>query len=135
MSEISLGPIDEIPVGQGRAFAVDGRQIAVFRLRDGSLRAVDAVCPHRGGPLSDGIADGRVVICPLHNYTYDLATGAEVANGGVPVQAYPVHVDDSDQVCLTIDAGVRPDRGDGVRTCQPTELTSKVCSNQRNRRW
>ena len=107
MSDISLGPVDEIPVGEGRAFVVDGRQIAVFRLRDGSVRAVDAVCPHRGGPLSDGIADGRVVICPLHNYTYDLATGAEVANGGAAVQTFPVHVDDLRQIRLTTGAGVR----------------------------
>jgi nitrite reductase (NADH) small subunit len=104
MSDISLGPVDEIPVGEGRAFAVDGRQIAVFRLRDGSLRALDAMCPHRGGPLSDGIADDRVVICPLHNYTYDLATGAEVANGGTAVQAYPVRVDELGQIRLTTEA-------------------------------
>jgi nitrite reductase (NADH) small subunit len=107
MSDISLGRVDEIPVGEGRAFAVDGRQIAVFRLRDGSVRAVDAVCPHRGGPLSDGIADCRVVICPLHSYTYDLVTGAEVANGGAAVRAYSVYVDDRGQIRLTTDAGVR----------------------------
>ena len=106
MSDISLGRVDEIPVGEGRAFAVDGRQIAVFRLRDGSVRAVDAVCPHRGGPLSDGIADGRVVICPLHSYTYDLVTGAEVANGGAAVRAYSVYVDDCGQIRLTTDAWV-----------------------------
>ena len=51
MREITVGPLSDIPVGQGRAYAVEGRQIAVFRLRDGSLRALDAVCPHRGGPL------------------------------------------------------------------------------------
>jgi nitrite reductase (NADH) small subunit len=107
MSAISLGPLDEIPVGEGRAYAVEGRQIAVFRLRDGSLRALDAVCPHRGGPLSDGLADGRVVVCPLHSYTYDLATGEEVANGGVGVQSYPVHVDDGGLISLSLDAGVR----------------------------
>jgi nitrite reductase (NADH) small subunit len=107
MSYVSLGRVDEIPVGEGRAFAVDSRQIAVFRLRDGSLRALDAVCPHRGGPLSDGIADGRVVICPLHNYTYDLATGEEVANAGTAVRAYPVHVDDAGLICINTDAEVR----------------------------
>jgi nitrite reductase (NADH) small subunit len=98
MSDISLGPVDDIPVGEGRAFAVNGRQIAVFRLRGDSLRALDAVCPHRGGPLSDGIADDTVVICPLHSYTYELASGTEVANGGVPVQTYPVRVDDSGMI-------------------------------------
>jgi nitrite reductase (NADH) small subunit len=106
MTDISLGRVDQIPVGEGRAFVVDGHQVAVFRLRDGSVRAIDAVCPHRGGPLSDGIADDQVVICPLHNYTYDLTTGQEVANGGSAVQAYQVHVDESGLIRIDIDAGV-----------------------------
>jgi nitrite reductase (NADH) small subunit len=104
MSEVTLGPVDDIPVGEGRAYAVDGRQIAVFRLRDGSLRALDAVCAHRGGPLADGLADGRVVICPLHNYTYDLATGCELSNGGAGVAAYRAHVDDVGAIRLSTPA-------------------------------
>jgi nitrite reductase (NADH) small subunit len=109
MTEISLGPVGDIPVGDARAYAVEGRQIAVFRLRDGSLRALDAVCPHRGGPLADGLADRRIVVCPLHGFTYDLATGEEVANGGVPVTAYPVHADDTGTIRLRI-GGVQADQ-------------------------
>ena len=100
MREISLGSVGDIPLGESRAYAVAGRQIAVFRLRDGSLRALDAVCPHRGGPLADGLADSRIVVCPLHGFTYDLATGEEVANGGAPVTAYPVRVDDNGTIRL-----------------------------------
>lgn len=106
MSEVTLGRADDIPVGEGRAYAVEGRQIAVFRLRDGSFRALDAVCPHRGGPLADGLADDRVVICPLHNYTYDLVTGCEVANGGAAVAAYRAHVDAAGALRLRVDADV-----------------------------
>jgi nitrite reductase (NADH) small subunit len=84
---------------------VDGRQIAVFRCRDGSLRALDAVCPHRGGPLADGLVDADVVICPLHGFTYDLASGCEVAHGGAPVTAYSVHADDG-SVHLSVDGKV-----------------------------
>ena len=62
------------PPGEGRA-ALDGEQVAVFRLRDGSLRAVSAVCPHRGGPIADGQIDDRVVLCPLHLNAFNLATG------------------------------------------------------------
>jgi len=101
MSDAVLGPVDEIPVGEGRAYAVDGRQIAVFRLRDGSLRALDAVCPHRGGPLADGLIDSHVVICPLHGFTYDLITGCEV-NGGEPTTAYPVHADSTGTIHLRV---------------------------------
>jgi nitrite reductase (NADH) small subunit len=106
MTEITVGPVDDIPVGEGRAYAVDGRQIAVFRLRNGSLRALDAVCPHRGGPLTDGLADDHVVICPLHNYTYDLLTGCEVANGGAAVTAYRAYVDDAGAIRLRVDADI-----------------------------
>ena len=88
--KVAVGKLDEIPVGEGRAFAVDGRQIAVYRLRDGSLRAIDAVCPQRGGPLADGLTDDIVVVCPLHNLTYDMCTGAEVSGSGSAVRTYPV---------------------------------------------
>ncbi len=84
-----LGPVSQIPVGEGRTFAVADTQIAVFRLRDGSLRALDAVCPHKGGPLADGLADDGVVVCPLHGATYDMCTGVEVG-GGDPVRSYSV---------------------------------------------
>ena len=72
---VRLGPAAEIPVGEGRAFAVEGEQVAVFRLRGGALRAVSAVCPHAGGPLADGQIDDQVVICPLHLNVFELETG------------------------------------------------------------
>ncbi len=93
MSSHCVGPVDDIPVGEGRAYAVDGTQVAVYRLRDGTLRALDAVCPHRGGPLADGLIDERVVICPLHGFTYDLSTGAELAAGGEAIRTYAVTSD------------------------------------------
>jgi nitrite reductase (NADH) small subunit len=92
MSEVIIGSVDEVPVGQGRAFAVDGEQIAVYRLRDGSLRALGAVCPHKGGPLADGLADDDVVVCPLHSYAFDMCSGTEVSGTGMSVRSYPVTV-------------------------------------------
>lgn len=94
MTEIDIGPIDEIPVGEGRTFAVEGEQIAVFRLRSGALRAVDAVCPHMGGPLADGLADDMVVVCPLHGHTFDLSTGREAGGDEMSVRSYPVEAVD-----------------------------------------
>ena len=49
-----LGPLDQIPSGEGRAFDIAGEQVAVFRLRNGALRAVSAACPHKGGPIATG---------------------------------------------------------------------------------
>lgn len=98
MTDFEVGAVDEIPVGEGRTFAVDGDQIAVFRLRDGSLRAIDAVCPHKGGPLADGLADDRVVVCPLHGHTFDICTGAEAGGADMSVRSYRV---------LAVDGAIR----------------------------
>ncbi|WP_250034964.1 Rieske (2Fe-2S) protein [Paractinoplanes maris] len=91
---IALGSVDEIPPGEGRTFAVDGDMIAVFRLRDGSVRALQATCPHRGGPLADGQIDLKQVICPLHLNAWDLTTGCSLS-GQPDVAVYPVRVDDN----------------------------------------
>lgn len=92
MTEYTFGSIHDIPIGEARAYAVNGTQVAVYRLRDGSLRALNAVCPHKGGPLADGLTDAGVVVCPLHGYTYDLLTGTELSAGGEPVCAYKASV-------------------------------------------
>jgi len=101
-TEYRLGPVDEIPVGEGRAYAVGGHQVAVFRLRDGTLRAVSAVCPHAGGPIADGQADLRVVVCPLHQHTYELTTGRCLTGQG-DLRPYPVTVDEAGQVVVAVD--------------------------------
>jgi nitrite reductase (NADH) small subunit len=64
----------------------------VFRLRDGSIRALSAVCPHKGGPLADGQIDLKQVVCPLHLNAWDLSTGCSLS-GQSPVSVYPVRVD------------------------------------------
>ena len=94
-----LGPLAEIPPGEGRAYGVAGRQVAVFRLRNGTVRALDAVCPHRGGPLADGQTDAEVVVCPLHAHVFDLGTGA-CRSGQADVASYPVGVEDGQVVVL-----------------------------------
>lgn len=96
-----LGPVDHIPVGEGRAYGVAGEQIAVFRLRDGSLRAVSAVCPHKGGPIADGTIDGGVVLCPLHQHVFELETGCSTTGAG-PLRSYPVSTDESQNVVVRL---------------------------------
>ncbi|WP_427129105.1 Rieske (2Fe-2S) protein [Pseudarthrobacter sp. S9] len=95
----NLGPVDQIPFGEGRAFGVDGEQVAVFRLRDGTLRALSAVCPHRGGPIADGTIDQRVVMCPLHQNAFELDTGCSTT-GAEPLRSYEVRTDGEQNIVL-----------------------------------
>lgn len=94
-----LGPAEQVPIGEGRAFAVGDEQVAVFRLRDGTLRALSAVCTHRGGPMADGTIDQRVVVCPLHQNVFELDTGCSTT-GAPPLKRYAVHVDDDGNIVL-----------------------------------
>ena len=72
---VSLGCISRIPVGQGRCYVVGSQEIAVFRQRDGRLFATQNRCPHRQGPLSEGLVGSGRVICPLHAHQFNLETG------------------------------------------------------------
>ena len=94
-----LGPVEEIPLGEGRAYAVGTEMVAVFRLRNGSLRAVSAVCPHQGGPLADGQIDLKIVVCPLHLHAFDLATGCSTT-GQQPLTVYAVSLDSDNHLVL-----------------------------------
>jgi nitrite reductase (NADH) small subunit len=82
---------------------VRGEWVAVFRLRGGELRAVSARCPHAGGPIADGLVDATVVICPLHQHAFELATGCSTT-GQPPLRVYPVGVDDAGDIRLEIDS-------------------------------
>jgi nitrite reductase (NADH) small subunit len=74
--EHRLAHESDIPLGEGREFCVAGHRVAVFRQRDGSLAATQASCPHREGPLADGMVGMGSVVCPLHGRKFSLATGA-----------------------------------------------------------
>jgi nitrite reductase (NADH) small subunit len=90
----------DIPPGEGRTYLVDGEPVAVFHLRTGAVHAVSARCPHAGGPLADGLTDGRHVVCPLHQHAFDLSTGCSTT-GAFTVQVYPASVDADGTVLLS----------------------------------
>lgn len=72
---VRVGALDAIPPGQGRVFRVGEEELAVYRQRDGRLFATRNRCPHKNGPLAEGIVGGGQVICPLHSKKFDLTTG------------------------------------------------------------
>jgi len=88
---VDIGPLEAIAPGQGRAFIIAGRTIAVFRQRDGRVFATDNQCPHRGGPLAEGIVGDGTIICPLHSWKIDLTSG-HCLGEAAEVRTYAVEV-------------------------------------------
>ncbi len=84
-----IGSLDDIPRRGARCVMSPEGRIAVFRTIDDQVFATEDRCPHKGGPLSQGIVHGNAVTCPLHNWNIDLATGqptgADAGKGCTPV--------------------------------------------------
>jgi len=85
----------DIPLREGRAVSLGNREIAIFNLGDRFL-AIDNRCPHRGGPLADGIVSGATVVCPLHAWRLSLENGQglSAASSGSCVAKFPTRVED-----------------------------------------
>jgi len=89
---VEIGELADIPREGARVVKTKAGCIAVFRTAKDEVFAMDDRCPHKGGPLSQGIVHGTSVTCPLHNWVFDLATGlAQGADeGAVAVTAAKV---------------------------------------------
>jgi nitrite reductase (NADH) small subunit len=89
LKTFNLGSVQKIGLGHARTFLVGGEEIAVFRQRDGRIFATQNRCPHKQGPLAEGVAGGGKVICPLHAHKFNLETG-EGSEKGECVKVYKV---------------------------------------------
>jgi len=88
-----VGPIDLIPRLGARVLKRNGGDIAVFRNAEDEVFALLNRCPHKGGPLSEGIVYGRTVACPLHNWCLDLATGEAKAPDEGCASSFPIRIE------------------------------------------
>lgn len=90
---IDIGSLDDIPLCGARLVRTSGGCVAVFRTAEDAVFAIDDRCPHKGGPLSQGIVHGASVTCPLHNWVISLETGlAQGADKG-EVATYAIRVE------------------------------------------
>jgi nitrite reductase/ring-hydroxylating ferredoxin subunit len=100
MKQYLLGKLADFPEGRGRAFQAGARTVAVFRSK-GKIYAVANRCVHKGASICDGglAEDGKVVRCPWHNWSFDLATGQNCVDRNERLRTYEVKMD-GDQVIL-----------------------------------
>jgi len=101
-AQYNLGSLDRIPPGEGRVFQVENTDIAIFRTRGGAVYATQAACPHRTGPLADGLVGAGSVICPLHSYKFDLATGQPLGNTCNALKTYNIAVNEAGELVLNL---------------------------------
>ncbi len=90
---MEIGALDDIPRQGARVVRAKGGDIAVFRTLEDEVFALRDRCPHKGGPLSQGIVHGRKVACPLHDWKIDLDTGMAVAPDEGCAARFPVRVE------------------------------------------
>jgi nitrite reductase (NADH) small subunit len=95
MSWIRITDAENIPLREGRAVQLGEEEIAIFNLGERFL-AVSNRCPHRGGPLADGIVAGDAVVCPLHAWKVCLLSGEvkRPQEEDACVRTFPVRVVD-----------------------------------------
>ena len=93
---LTIGRVEDIPRLGARVVRTPRGDIAVFRTADDRIFALDDRCPHKGGPLSQGIVHGLRVTCPLHNWNIALDSGQACAPDVGCARRYPVRVDDGE---------------------------------------
>ena len=92
---IEIGALNDIPVLGSRVVRTASGDIAVFRTHDDEVFALDDRCPHKGGPLSQGIVHNKRVTCPLHNFVIELRSGVAVAPDEGCTRAHPAKVENN----------------------------------------
>lgn len=99
---------ENIPPREGRAIHVGGRELAIFHL-GGRFVATENRCPHRNGPLADGIVSGQSIVCPLHAWKFDLDSGACLNHPGSRscLNTFPVRIENG--IILVELPGVPPE--------------------------
>ncbi len=93
MSWIKILEIQDLEVLRARKVTIGQCEMGIFRLLDGSLRAIGNFCPHRQGYLAEGLISGHYVYCPLHDWKIDLDSGLAQTPDEGETQIFPIKVE------------------------------------------
>ncbi|PUE65438.1 nitrite reductase small subunit NirD [Arcobacter caeni] len=86
--------VKNIPLMGSRKVAIEDIEIAIFKTRDGSIFAINNICPHKKGKLSEGLVHEKQVTCPLHNWEIDLQSGFALGNDSGCTAVYETKIED-----------------------------------------
>jgi len=119
---VAVARQEDISVGGGRTVVVNGEPVAIFHATTGWF-AIDDACTHEDAPLGEGTLEGEIVVCPYHDWRYDLSTGACHTDPDRPVGCFAIRVEDG-----FVWVGKRTSEGtterggdhdDGLKTTEP----------------
>lgn len=102
ITKVLVGPAGELTERIGKTVCIEDKEVAVFKLSNGSIRAVENRCPHKGGVLAEGIVSGDFVFCPMHDWKICLEDGNVQDPDTGCVKTYRTLVDD-EQVYVLLD--------------------------------
>ena len=87
--------VADVPEDGVKVIEIDDRPIAL-RYIDGTLHAIENICPHRGGPVGEGEIQGSTLVCPWHGWAFDVTTGQNTMNPAATIRQFPVRIDGDD---------------------------------------
>ncbi|SFJ80942.1 nitrite reductase (NADH) small subunit [Halobacillus dabanensis] len=92
LSRVLIGNYSELPERLGKTVIIADKEIAVFKLASGKIRAIENRCPHKGGVLAEGMISGEHVFCPMHNWKISVNDGQAQAPDEGCVDTYDVEI-------------------------------------------
>ena len=92
---VKVASRSELKPGSGKVVEVMGKTLALFNV-EGKFYAIDNTCLHQGGPLGEGDLQGELVICPWHQWEYNVRTGEVLGDSSMRIATYPVQVEGED---------------------------------------
>ncbi len=92
---VKMATLGDLPEGAAQEVEFEGRVYGLFNV-EGEILAIDAICPHQGGPLVDGPVAGTTVTCPWHGWQFDLKTGKTPLGPRIKQPVYEVRIEGQD---------------------------------------
>jgi nitrite reductase/ring-hydroxylating ferredoxin subunit len=102
MASVRVGALSELPPGTVSEVESAGRPLAICNV-NGTVYALDGICPHAGGRLGHGAVHGDYLCCPLHAWEFDCRTGEHAPDSPYRVRTYPVSIDNG-EIFVDVDA-------------------------------
>lgn len=97
---MKVAKLNEIPINLGKTVKIGALEIAIFRLKNGEIRAIENRCPHKGGVLAEGMVSGGHVFCPMHDWKINLNDGMVQAPDTGCVNTYETEIENDDVIVI-----------------------------------